>query len=297
MKIKRVLIDGGTHGNELIGIYLIKKFERHPELVQRSGFETLTLLGNPKAIEAGIRYINTDLNRCFDSQLLMDVANYESNYEISRAREICAQFGQEGQTPVDVSINLHGTTANMGSTLILDTIDAFTRGMAAYLSLIEPTLKIYSSASSGRRHDSLRSLAHCGVGLEVGPVAHGTLHAEWFQQTEALVYAILDYLERYNSSPISPQQNLLEHPSLTVYQYAGVVDYPRDKNGEIQAMIHPQLQFKDYEALNPGDPIFLTFDGEAIAYLGDSTVYPIFINEAAYYEKGIAMCLTEKQQF
>ncbi|WP_445249168.1 succinylglutamate desuccinylase/aspartoacylase domain-containing protein, partial [Microcoleus sp. OTE_8_concoct_300] len=24
-------------------------------------------------------------------------------------------------------------------------------------------------------------------------------------------------------------------------------------------------------------------------------VYPIFINEAAYYEKGIAMCFTQKQ--
>jgi Succinylglutamate desuccinylase / Aspartoacylase family len=25
-----------------------------------------------------------------------------------------------------------------------------------------------------------------------------------------------------------------------------------------------------------------------------STLYPVFINEAAYYEKGIAMCLTKK---
>jgi succinylglutamate desuccinylase len=29
---------------------------------------------------------------------------------------------------------------------------------------------------------------------------------------------------------------------------------------------------------------------------GSSTVWPIFINEAAYYEKGIAMCLTQRQQ-
>ncbi|MHC5727533.1 MAG: succinylglutamate desuccinylase/aspartoacylase domain-containing protein, partial [Nostoc sp.] len=33
-----------------------------------------------------------------------------------------------------------------------------------------------------------------------------------------------------------------------------------------------------------------------IFYEGASTVYPIFINEAAYYEKGIAMYLTQKQQ-
>jgi aspartoacylase len=42
--------------------------------------------------------------------------------------------------------------------------------------------------------------------------------------------------------------------------------------------------------------MFLTFDGTTIAFDGESTVYPIFINEAAYYEKGIAMYFTQKQQ-
>jgi aspartoacylase len=35
--------------------------------------------------------------------------------------------------------------------------------------------------------------------------------------------------------------------------------------------------------------------GETLPYAGNSVVYPIFINEAAYYEKGIAMILTQKQ--
>ncbi len=57
-------------------------------------------------------------------------------------------------------------------------------------------------------------------------------------------------------------------------------------------MIHPQLQFQDYKPLHAGNPIFVTFDGEEIFYQGDDIVYPVFINEAAYYEKGTAMCLT-----
>ena len=61
-------------------------------------------------------------------------------------------------------------------------------------------------------------------------------------------------------------------------------------------MIHPQRQGKDYEPIEAGDPLFLTFSGETIVYEGRSIVFPIFINEAAYYEKGIAMTLTEKQQ-
>jgi aspartoacylase len=74
------------------------------------------------------------------------------------------------------------------------------------------------------------------------------------------------------------------------------VDFPRDPSGKLQGMIHPQLQFQDYQPLHPGDPMFLTFTGEIISYDGNAIVYPIFINEAAYYEKGIAMTFTSKQQ-
>jgi succinylglutamate desuccinylase len=76
----------------------------------------------------------------------------------------------------------------------------------------------------------------------------------------------------------------------------GSIDYPRNTQGEITAAPHPQLQFKDYETLCPGDPLFLTFAGEVITYTGTSVAHPIFIGEAAYLEKSIAMILTEKKQ-
>ncbi|WP_293254115.1 MULTISPECIES: succinylglutamate desuccinylase/aspartoacylase family protein [unclassified Microcoleus] len=65
----------------------------------------------------------------------------------------------------------------------------------------------------------------------------------------------------------------------------------------MQAAIHPQLQFKDYEPLHPGEPMFLTFTGESLPYQGESTVFPVFINEAAYYEKHIGMLLTKNNSF
>lgn len=285
-KIKRVLIVGGTHGNELIGVYLVKKFERQLELVTRPSFETLTLIGNPKAVAAGIRYIDQDLNRSFEPTTL--AAATGQAYEIQRAKAVRAWFEQSSRQPVDFILDQHGTTSNAGLMLILDNTDPFTLQLAAYLSSIQPQLKVYSSANSGRNQDSLRSVAPHRVGIEVGPVAHGTLHADLFQKTEKLIHDILDYVEHYNSAPAT-----FETTSLTVYQYTGAIDYPKDKSGEIRAMIHPQLQFQDYQPLNPGDPLFLTFDGETLVYQGDATVYPVFINEAAYYEKGIALCLTQ----
>lgn len=46
--------------------------------------------------------------------------------------------------------------------------------------------------------------------------------------------------------------------------------------------------------MNPGDPVFLTLDGKTIPLGGDCTVYPVFINEAAYYEKKEAFAKTAK---
>ena len=287
-KLNRVLIVGGTHGNEFTGAYLIKKFEQFPEQIHRSSFQTLTLFANSQAFTAGRRYINKDLNRCFLRQNLED--STLSGYEDLLAQEIDHLFGQNGKTPVDFILDLHSTTANMGVTIIIDNDQPFNLQLAAYLSYVNPSVKVYSSRNSGRGDNSLRSLSKFSVAIEVGAVAQGVLNADIFLKTEAIIYTILDYLELYNQGKVPPFPN-----TLIFYRYMEAIDYPRNEHGEIQAMIHPQLQFKDYETLNPGDPMFLTFDGQTIPYEANSTTYPVFINEAAYYEKGIAMCLTEKQ--
>ncbi len=288
-RIRRVAIVGGTHGNELTGAYLIKKFERFPEVIERSSFETITLLGNPKAFEAGRRYIDKDLNRCFHNEDLHDPTL--SSYEERRAKTIYQMLGSKDKAQVDLIVDLHSTTANMGLTIILGNEHPFNLRLAAYLSSINPLVRVCNSTQSSQRNAFLRSLCELSFVIEIGPIAQGVLNADFFQKTEELIQAILDYLEGYNQG-----KTLQSDRTLTFYQYVGAIDYPRNEHGEIQAMIHPQLQGKDYEALHPGNPVFLTFDNQAIAYEGESTVYPIFINEAAYYEKGIAMCLTQKQQ-
>jgi succinylglutamate desuccinylase len=286
--IQRVLIVGGTHGNELTGAYIIKKLERCPEQVRRSTFETVTLLANPKAFAAVRRYVDTDLNRCFRRIDLQDLSR--CSYEEIRAREINSLFGANGRTPADVILDLHSTTANMGLTIITNE-HPFNFQLAAYLQSVYPLVKVQMLPKLDQNSSGLPSICELGCTIEVGPVAQGVLQAEQFQQTEALLEATLDYLEHYNQRK-TPSFN----SSLTVYRRIGVLDYPRSASGEIQVMIHPDLHAKNYHPLHPGDPVFLTFEGEVFPYSGSSTVYPIFINEAAYYEKGIAMYITHKQQ-
>ncbi|MCU0526931.1 MAG: aspartoacylase [Elainella sp. Prado103] len=287
--VKQVAIVGGTHGNEWTGIYLVKKFEQFPHLIQRSTVNSLPLLANPRAILMNRRYIDRDLNRCFAAE---DLTNPDlTGYENQRAKAISTQLLSEQSPPIDLIIDLHSTTANMGLSILVSGEHPFNLKLSAYLSQMYPAVRVCRGIQWGEVSPTLRSLVPLGFAIEVGAIAQGMLDAALFQQTEQLIYTILDYLEAWNQNarPTIPEQ-------LTLFQAITAVDYPRDATGELQAMIHPDLQFQDYQPLRLGDPMFLTFSGETITYNGSATVFPIFINEAAYYEKGIAMILTEKQQ-
>lgn len=72
------------------------------------------------------------------------------------------------------------------------------------------------------------------------------------------------------------------------------VDYPRNESGDVAAVIHPNLQDQDWKPLHPGDPVFVSLDGKVTPLGGDCTVYPVFVNEAAYYEKKEAFAKTTK---
>jgi succinylglutamate desuccinylase len=287
--IRRVVIVGGTHGNELTGIYLVKKFQQFPHLLHRQSLECVTLLANPRAIAANRRYIDRDLNRCFANE---DLANPTlTNYEDNRAKEIAAQLGPKSRPNADVIIDLHSTTANMGLTILPSSKHPVNVRLAAYLSTLNPLVRVCFGVKCNQDAAVLRSLSPLGCTLEVGAIAQGVLHADYLHQTEQLIHAILDYLDALNQGEFLPVPS-----SLSVYQMMSSVDYPRDASGDLQAFIHPQLQSKDYEPLSQGEPMFLNFAGEAIPYRGEDTVYPVFINEAAYYEQNIAMTLTHKQQ-
>ena len=287
-KINKLAIVGGTHGNEFTGIYLVKKFEKFPDLISRTNFETKTLLANPLAFELVTRYIDTDLNRCFRLEDLEN--NTKTNYEESRAKFINQMLGPKGNPKFDFILDFHTTTANMGLTIILVNYHPFNLKIAAYLSSVEPNVKVYIWINPGVESCVINSICELGFGIEVGPIAQGILQADLFQKTEKLVQASLDFIEHFN-------EGKLHHINgdIVIYKHLKVVDYPKTEDGEITAMIHPELQGRDYQKLSPGEPMFLTFDGKTIYYQEETPVWPVFINEAAYYEKGIAMCFTKQE--
>ncbi len=288
--VKKIAITGGTHGNELTGVYLINKFKAHPTIVKRDNFETIVMHTNEKAIEKCTRYIDKDLNRTFSKKELADPD--KSSYEDILAKLINQKLGPKGadNPVVDFIVDLHSTTSNMGLSVIVDNDNKLTWQVAAYLKRQEPKVKIFKWKGDTGDTSFVHSIAKDGFAIEVGAVPQGVLRSDIFFETEKLVCHLLDFFEMLNGGRVERYDGSIE-----IYDYVELLDFPRDAQGDIVAMVHPNLQDHDYVAIKKGDPLFLTLNGETITYDKDEKVYAVFINEAAYYEKGFAMCLSKKK--
>lgn len=286
--IKNIAITGGTHGNELTGVYLVKKWQNNPELLKRSSFKTITKLMNKRAIKEVRRYVDQDLNRSFGLHDLAD--DNLDNYEAQLAKELNETLGKKGseEPKVDFIVDLHTTTANMGLSIVVSNPSTITWRAIAYLSKMEPSLKVYRWQGD-IENSFVDSMAPNGFAIEVGAVPQGVLRAELFLKTEALIYHLLDYVEKENNG-----EDLGLASTLEIYDHEVLVDYPRNEEGDIVAMVHQERQDRDFTLIEQGDPLFLTLENKTIPYEGEPR-YTIFINEAAYYEKGFAMTLAKKR--
>ncbi|MEA3456452.1 MAG: aspartoacylase, partial [Campylobacterota bacterium] len=173
--------------------------------------------------------------------------------------------------------------------IVIDIGSKLTWQAAAYLKEKEPRVTIFRWMGDTGDAPFVNSIAKNGFAIEVGAIPQGVLRADLFFETEKLLQHNLDFFEKLNRGELEKP-----YKSVEIYDFVELVDFPRDENGDIIAMVHPNLQDNDYIRIEKGDPLFITLGGETIAYDKDEAVYALFINEAAYYEKGFAMCLTRK---
>ena len=325
LTINRVLITGGTHGNELTGITVVRRLKAGlgPLAAGPAAANLKLIIANPRAVQMCRRYVDRDLNRCFMlSDLTADPAadgeaadpaapdpadplnNRLADYEHQRARLIDGLLGPKASASrnVDLAVDLHTTTSNLGTTLIIREDDRTALRIAALAAADIPEVRILtytvdegsggevgvgSTAEPGDYPFLVESAAH-GITVEIGPVAQGVLRASALETTERLVAGIFAGVDALNTR--SPEA--LAPRSVTVYRFIADVDYPRDASGALLACIHPDFQDRDLEPLKTGQPLFLHFDGQVTSHVGEEGLFPAFVNEAAYYEKGVAFSLT-----
>ncbi|XP_068444355.1 N-acyl-aromatic-L-amino acid amidohydrolase (carboxylate-forming) B-like [Clinocottus analis] len=303
-RLSRVAVCGGTHGNELSGVYLVRELLKAKKEVMEKAEEqqeqeeeplsVLMVLSNPRAVQQCRRYVDTDLNRCFTRATLNGPTSGTVPYEMIRSRELNAMLGPKGGSgAVDLVCDLHNTTANMGLCLIAySDCDWICLHIFRHLQRKMPDIpmRYIHFEVSNKESYSLDSVGKRGFAMEIGPQPHGVVRSNVYTAMKAGVQHMLDWVCSFNSGTI------FEGESVDVFTMTKHIDYPRDsETRNITAAVHPHLQDRDFCLLRPGDPLFQTFSGETLRYKGSEPLYPFFINECAYYEKGIALSLARRR--
>ena len=286
-KIEQVALVGGTHGNELTGIFLLNKYRQYPNLLGQNSFQLELFEANHEAHLANKRYLDRDLNRSFKQVDLAD--DTLIGHENELAKSINQKLGPKGDSRTDMIIDLHTSTAPMGINLVLTKTDTFHLMLVDYVQQRMENVTV--TLEKMPDHHFLMSVAPQHVLVEIGATAQGQLRQDVFDKTEETVQLMFDFLNLYNQHKL-PQPS----ESIDIYQYFDVMFLPTDINGDIAGMIHHSIQDQDFRPLRNGQPMFTMLDGEEVIYDGEDC-YISFINEAAYYDEKKAFAMSRKKVF
>lgn len=289
--INNVLVVGGTHGNELTGITVVKQWDNVTEhlTLSQCNFNIQSMLANSAAIQQRTRYVEEDLNRQFSIEKLAENSHAEADalcMEGQLAQKLNQQFGPKANPTYDLVIDFHNTTANLGPCLIILATSEFEVGMARFVKHVMPDAVILlENEKTYEEFPYLCTLGKHGVMIELGAQPHGVNDPDVFQSGLTLLKAITDYCNLYNES------KLPELAPIEAFHLTGEVPYPDKSTSEY--MLHPALFGNDFEELNAGDPCFITVDGNTVCWEHDTT-YPHFVGEVAYQHLGMAFATSDK---
>ncbi|MBT0585536.1 aspartoacylase [Alteromonas oceanisediminis] len=291
-QVNSVLLVGGTHGNELTGVRLVEQWSTLAESMQLHGLFLDTLMANPTAVAQRVRFVEQDLNRQFAQHTLAQNRHADQlSIEASRAQELALHYSADQNTRPDVIIDIHNTTSNMGATLILVENDEFNRTMARFVKHKLPQCNVLlEDEKAVSEHPYLCTLGRHGVMLEMGAQPQGVCRASLFHDTLTLLQIVLDFCHAWGRDDLSAL------PPCDVFRFVENIEFPLTASGQVAAMIHPALQDADFIELSPGKPIFTGFDGTLHYWQGSMSVYPHFINEAAYQAGHVAFATAVKAQ-
>ena len=282
----QVLLVAGTHGNEINGIWLFEEWEKSSFLINTHGIKTFKEIGNPEAKKAGKRYIHNDLNRSFQEESFL--SSNASNFEGSRANELVNLYGEAGKNPCQIALDFHTTTASMGSCLVVYGRRAADLALA---SLIQNQLglPIYLHESDQKQTGFLVESWPCGLVVEIGPIGQGLLNSRIISQTKLILETLMEQIHQIKNL------NFYFPDKLIIHRHIKSIDFPRDEQGNIDGYVHALRQSKDWQELKKNDELFFKLNEETIRFEEDEPYVPVFINEAAYLEKNIAMSFTKRE--
>ncbi len=280
MHIEKLVIFGGTHGNEWTGIEVFKIL--NVKKLEGESFDVEEYFSNPLSFDSKKRYIEQDLNRSFTKKALNGKG---SLVEEVIAKEIYEKYGNDKYCLID----LHSTNANMGKSIILTNKSRFNLHLLHFLKTKHKNLNVFYWKQN-EDLAFLNSICQNGFAIETGPVANNVADPIMIEMTLELIEDIVEYITLVNNNLI----DLDEEVEVEVFEKDEYIDYIKNEKGERITYLHRDIIGKDFKLLTKGRKIFSFYDGGEVLFDKEGEYYPVFINEGAYYEKGIAFCLTKK---
>ncbi|MFY7993728.1 MAG: aspartoacylase [Bacteriovoracaceae bacterium] len=273
--MSRVLVFGGTHGNEWTGIYLVQNYAtelsaKFPDL------QIEFIHANPEAYKKNKRFCDEDLNRVFEP---IQKNAVHPTLEYRRGLEILDKIKTFNP---DWVIDLHTTTANMGKTLIITKETEEIHRLAGQVQIEDADVKVIYAPDTNQKY--LTSQVSKGLMIEVGPVANSLVDPQILLKTKSTLEHLLSLISK---------KTYLNCQKVEEYLEVEDVFYPSLGHNR-KVMIHPELQGRDFTPLKQNDLLFLYPSGKVDSYNKEEGLFPIFINEAAYYPSDMAFTLCRK---
>lgn len=248
-----VAVVGGIHGDEPSGVRAIERvLEANPDVDRPVAF----IIANERALDAGVRYIDEDLNRAFPGDPDADTHEGRLAAELLEVVDGCTV------------LSLHSTQSHPEPFAIVTEINDLAREIVPKL----PVESVVTSAefSQGR-------LLETGDVIEVEAGHQGSERAAY--NAEALVWAFLQ-ATGVLSEPVEVDGAVVD------------TDATRADNGSRPLPVYrlsrliPKSEAETYELLTPnfervdvGD-VFAAIDDEGI--VADEPFYPVLMSEEGY---------------
>ena len=144
---KNILVIGCVHGDELIGEKVIKELRK---LIILNG-TLVTVVANTRAMKAGTRFIDQDLNRSFPG-------DPQGNQEEQLAYSLIPLLKE-----ADVVLDIHSTTTDTTSAIILTKVNQSIRQL---LSIFNPKRVVVMEKKVGKT--ALTGFCKAGISFEYG---------------------------------------------------------------------------------------------------------------------------------
>ncbi|MFB6250909.1 MAG: succinylglutamate desuccinylase/aspartoacylase family protein [Halobellus sp.] len=245
-----VAVVGSIHGDEPCGERAIERFRAENPSVERP---VKLVIANEEALEAGVRYLDTDLNRSFPGDPSADT--HEGRLAYNLAREL------RGKTV----LSLHSTQSYAEPFALIEEVDAIARSVCPYLPI--EYLVETGPFAVGRLIDHPHTVeVECGLQRSDEAAANAYWIVRAFLSATGVLPAPIE-------GDVEPPLSLHRRDGDEVTVFRLLDQIPKGPAEDYRVFVD------NFQRVAPGDPVAAA-DGEA--FNAESEFYPVLLSANGY---------------